>query len=76
MNLQEGQVYKSKATTGYEWCDTFMNIDKIYKNGRIKVSIGTAAIGKDSRVFDKLVVLKKIQDLNFKLIFDGINLVD
>jgi hypothetical protein len=74
-DIKVGQIYKSAATNGFEWNDCFMNIDKIYKNGRIKVIIATAAVGKDTKVFDSSEVVSKIDSLNFVLIFNGQNLV-
>ena len=73
--IKVGQVYKAVAENGYEWNNTFINIDKQYKNGNFKIIVATASIGQDTRSITPLELAYKIKTYNWILIFDGENLV-
>jgi hypothetical protein len=74
-DLKVGQVFKAVDENGYEWNNTFINIDKQYKNGNYKIIIATASIGQNRRNISSEELLYKIKNYNWILIFDGENLV-
>ena len=74
-DLKVGQVFKAVDEDGYEWNNTFINIDKQYKNGNYKIIVGTASIGQNRRNISSEELLYKIKNYNWVLIFDGENLV-
>jgi hypothetical protein len=67
--LKVGQVYKSVSK--YEWDNTFINIDKQYKNGNFKIIVATASIGQNTRSISPSELLHKIKEQKWTLIFDG-----
>jgi hypothetical protein len=69
--LKVGQVYKDVSPSGYEWNNTFINIDKQYKNGNFRIIVATAAIGQNTRSISPSELLYKIKKYNWTLIFDG-----
>ena len=74
-DLKVGQIFKAVDENGYEWNNTFINIDKQYKNGNYKIIITTASIGQNTRNICSEELLYKIKNHNWVLIFDGENLV-
>ena len=74
-DLKVGQIFKVIDEDGYEWNNTFINIDKQYKNGNYKIIVGTASIGQNRRNISSEELLYKIKNYNWILIFDGENLV-
>jgi hypothetical protein len=68
-DIKVGQVYKSVSE--YEWDNTFINIDKQYKNGNFRIIVATAAVGKNSRIITSFELSYKIKTQNWTLIFDG-----
>jgi hypothetical protein len=67
--LKVGQIYKSVSE--YEWDNTFINIDKQYKNGNFRVIVATATVGQNTRSISPSELLRKIKTQNWTLIFDG-----
>jgi hypothetical protein len=69
--LKVGQVYKAVSDSGYEWNNTFINIDKQYKNGNFRIIVATASVGQNTRSISPSELLYKIKEYNWTLIFDG-----
>ena len=70
-DIKVGQIYKAVAENGFEWNNTFINIDKQYKNGNFRIIVATAAIGQNTRSISAFELAYKIKTQNWTLIFDG-----
>jgi hypothetical protein len=68
-DIKVGYIYKSVSE--YEWDNTFINIDKQYKNGNFKIIVATASIGQNTRSISPSELLHKIKEQKWTLIFDG-----
>lgn len=69
--IKVGQIYKAVDENGFEWNNTFINIDKQYKNGNFKIIVATATVGQNTRSISPSELAYKIKTYNWILIFDG-----